>query len=171
MLSAMFVAVVPAGGVTAAEPGIYVVQPGDTLFSLARRAGLSVAAVQAANGLQDTLIAVGQRLRLPGAVASGAYRVVRGDTLFDIALRYGISVSELRANNGLIGSDIFDGQVLVVGSAVGAAAQQVPVAVPANPSAVPAAAGALHMVAFGEIFIALRLAMESRQMRCAQLTC
>ena len=169
MLSAMFVAVLPAGGVAAAEPGIYVVQPGDTLFSLARRAGMSVAAVQAANGLQDTLIAVGQRLRLPGAVASGAYRVVLGDTLFDIALRYGISVSELRAANGLVGSDILDGQVLVVGSAVGAAAQQVPVAVPANPAGVPAAAGALHVVAFGENIyrIALGYGISADALRAA----
>jgi len=48
---------------------VYTVQPGDTLYGLSRRFGVSVAALQAANGLEDTLLRVGQRLVIPdGAV-------------------------------------------------------------------------------------------------------
>jgi len=43
----------------------YVVQPGDTLYSLARRFGTTVEALKEANGLQSDLIQVGQRLRIP----------------------------------------------------------------------------------------------------------
>ena len=50
------------------EPGyiIYVVQPGDTLYDLARRFGTTVDAIVAANDIQDpNLIYVGQMLRIP----------------------------------------------------------------------------------------------------------
>jgi LysM repeat protein len=52
-------AVVPSGG--------YVVQPGDTLYSIARRYGVTVWAIAQANGIRDLgRIYVGQRLVIPG---------------------------------------------------------------------------------------------------------
>lgn len=64
--------VIPKAGVTyatpAATPGTYVVQPGDTLFGIARRYGVPAAALMQANGLTpataDT-IKVGTTLRIP----------------------------------------------------------------------------------------------------------
>ncbi len=44
---------------------VYIVAPGDTLFSLAARSGASVEAVLLANCLRDTTIYVGQALYLP----------------------------------------------------------------------------------------------------------
>jgi LysM repeat protein len=41
------------------------VQPGDTLYSISRRFGVTVAALKAANGLSDNHIASGQTLRIP----------------------------------------------------------------------------------------------------------
>lgn len=47
---------------------VYVVQRGDTMYSIARRYGTTVQAIAALNGLQDpTSIYVGQRLLIPGA--------------------------------------------------------------------------------------------------------
>lgn len=46
----------------------HIVQRGDTLFSLARRFGTTVAAIQAANGLRGSKILVGQRLIIPVCV-------------------------------------------------------------------------------------------------------
>jgi LysM repeat protein len=43
----------------------YVVQRNDTLFSIARRYGTTVEAIQAANGLSGSTIYVGQKLRIP----------------------------------------------------------------------------------------------------------
>jgi len=48
----------------------YVVQPGDTLFSLAQRFGTSVEAITAANGLADVSIRAGQELIIPLPAAS-----------------------------------------------------------------------------------------------------
>lgn len=44
----------------------YTVQKGDTLYSLARRHGTTVAALQRLNGLRSADLTVGQRLELPG---------------------------------------------------------------------------------------------------------
>ena len=43
----------------------HTVVKGDTLYSLGRRYGTSVGAIQRANGLSGTLIKIGQRLRIP----------------------------------------------------------------------------------------------------------
>jgi LysM repeat protein len=96
-----------------------VVQPGDTLSSIAARAGVSVASLAAANGLDPTGVLVsGTALRLSGASgttsgatqfvsqptsssAGGAYVVQPGDTLSAIAARAGVSVASLASANGL----------------------------------------------------------------------
>ena len=65
-----------AGGSTAsasAGGGNYVVQRGDTLYSIARRHGTTVANLSALNGISDpSQLEVGQRLRVGGAVASSS---------------------------------------------------------------------------------------------------
>lgn len=68
----------------------YTVKPGDTLYAIAQRSGLSVEALQRANGLRDSALRVGQVLRIPlpvvevpGAPAAGPTRaaVVGGVTV------------------------------------------------------------------------------------------
>jgi LysM repeat protein len=51
---------IPGGGGT-----IYIVLPGDTLFTIAQRFGTTVAAIQAANGLIGTRIDANQSLIIP----------------------------------------------------------------------------------------------------------
>ncbi|MBI4316761.1 MAG: LysM peptidoglycan-binding domain-containing protein [Chloroflexi bacterium] len=51
---------------TATPFGAYIVQSGDTLIGIAARFGISVQALQAANGLTGELILQGQQLILPG---------------------------------------------------------------------------------------------------------
>ena len=88
----------------------YTVQPGDSLNKIARRYGVSVSSLAAANGLGSTSwVYTGQRLTIPGAsspapapvTTTGSYVVRRGDTLTSIALRYGVSASQLATANGL----------------------------------------------------------------------
>lgn len=171
MILAMSAVAQPGGSALAAEPGIYIVQPGDTLFSLAQRAGMSVAAVQAANGLSSTQLAVGQRLRLPAVAGRGTHVVAAGDTLFQIALQYSTTVADLRAGNGLLGSDIFGGQVLAVGGGAGATAAAPPPPQASfelsKPARATGAAAAQHVVGAGEnIFrIALGYGISAAELR------
>ncbi len=55
----------PTAPAEAGTARVYTVQPGDTLYGLSRRFGVSVAALQAANDLEGTLLRVGQRLVIP----------------------------------------------------------------------------------------------------------
>jgi LysM repeat protein len=97
---------------TAAFAATYTVQPGDSLFKIALRFGLSTQELQSANGLGNrTMIVPGQQLVIPGAAN---YTVRAGDSLFKIAQRYGISYRELMEANGLTSSEIRPGQVLAI---------------------------------------------------------
>jgi len=105
-------------------PASCVVQPGDTVSSIAARYGLAAADVLAWNDLGwRSVIYPGQTLALtggsapttPAPAASADYTVVAGDTLFAIAQRNGLSVDALLTANGL-GHDsiIYPGQTLSI---------------------------------------------------------
>ena len=83
----------------------YAVQPGDTLYSIAKRMDTSIA-LMARFGLSAEDLVPGQVIKLPvGNPAYCAprrpYAVTEGDTAFSIARRHGISAEELRAINML----------------------------------------------------------------------
>jgi membrane-bound lytic murein transglycosylase D len=98
------------------DPVQYTIGRGETLTHVARRFGVSVAALQAANGgLNPRRIQAGQRIEIPvdgdrAAVVATAsqsqsatrtHRVKRGDTLSEIAQEYDVSVSQLRRWNSM----------------------------------------------------------------------
>jgi len=57
---------VPALPAQSAGEQVYIVRPGDTLYSISRRFGVSVQAIQQRNGLADpNIIRVGQQLIIP----------------------------------------------------------------------------------------------------------
>lgn len=105
----------------AAGPQWIVVNPGDTLFTIAERYGTTVAALVSANSLPNpNFVYSGQRLLIPGTSAinetpplsnapsekpqttSIVYYTVRpGDSLASIAERFGVSVSAIVQANGL----------------------------------------------------------------------
>ncbi len=80
-LSALTACAVPAAGTRLlAGDGattIHVVSSGETLSHIARRYGVSVAAIKGANGLRGDLIRVGQRLRIPGGSSGSFLAAVR----------------------------------------------------------------------------------------------
>jgi N-acetylmuramoyl-L-alanine amidase len=133
----------------------YVVQPGDTLWSIAAKNGFSTRSFAAANGLsEDSNVVLGSTLKIPSvaeasaALQSGAtsaaapkpmggYIVKRGDTLSALAARAGVSVQQMAYMNGLDPNG-----VLLAGSAL-----KLPTGAPvpttaARPAAVTAAAPA-----------------------------
>ena len=93
--------------VALADGWVYVVKPGDTLWGLAQRFGVSRYTLAQANGLSpNAYLYVGQRLTVPTDATSDAtttrvYVVRRGDTLSGIAARFGVSLSALARANGL----------------------------------------------------------------------
>lgn len=106
------------------------VAPGDTLYNIAKRYGVSQDNIRAWNNMPDDTVKLGTSLRVKPTSASGAsygntssatgsYRVVSGDTLYSIAQRHGMTVSQLRAVNHLQDENLRVGQTLrVTGTAV-----------------------------------------------------
>lgn len=94
----------------------YVVQPGDSLWLIARKYGTTVEAIQRQNHLTGDLIRVGQVLTIPvsGAPSYIEYTVKAGDTLWRIANQYNTTVQALMSLNGLTSDLLRIGQVLKV---------------------------------------------------------
>ena len=118
--------------------GNYLVQPGDTLYSIARRSGMSLNSLLTLNGLsQSSVIYPGQSLTISqsdsrvatkssytakplasGVSTSGTYTVQAGDTLYGIARRSGMSLNTLLSLNGLSQSSVIHpGQTLKLSGA------------------------------------------------------
>jgi LysM repeat protein len=113
-----------------ATPGqtiIYVVRMGDTLYSIARRFGVTVDALAQLNSIPNPrYIQVGQQLIIPRGTwitpvpptpqpNPVVYIVQWGDTLYSIARRYGTSVEAIALQNRIANpSRIYAGQRLVI---------------------------------------------------------
>lgn len=152
-----------------APPAAYVVQPGDTITSIANRFGLRTVDVLAWNGLSwRSVIYPGQTLSLTAGAAPTAppaqaatdstatHTVAAGDTVFSIAQRHGTSVDAVLAANGLTrASVIYPGQQLLLSGASGSAPSPVAVAVTAPAPAPVAAGGQTHAVAAGDTLFAI----------------
>lgn len=96
------------------------VRPGENLWVIARRYGVSVDELQRWNGLGgDSLIRPGDRILVnmtqPGSSQNREYTVRRGDSLWTIARRHDVSVRELMRWNGLNeGAILRPGQTLTI---------------------------------------------------------
>ncbi|MGE5557071.1 MAG: LysM peptidoglycan-binding domain-containing protein [Bacillota bacterium] len=100
----------------------YIIRPGDTLFAVARRFGITLERLLAANPqiTNPAVIFPGQRIRIPVVTPpSQAYIVQAGDTLIRIAQRFGITLGQLLAANPQITNAdlIFTGQRILIPAA------------------------------------------------------
>jgi membrane-bound lytic murein transglycosylase D len=99
----------------AASSRFHIVKRGETLTSIGRKYGLSVAALRKTNRLRSGRIQVGKKLvvaRRKPKTRSVVYRVRPGDTLIGISSQFGVPVPELRKINNLRSTAIFSGQRL-----------------------------------------------------------
>ncbi len=98
------------------SPTRYRVRSGDSLWSIARRYGTTIARIQRQNALASSRIYSGQVLEISvgDGVASAPirYHVREGDSLWNIARKHGTTVAEIRSTNALASSRILPGQVL-----------------------------------------------------------
>lgn len=75
------------------------VKKGDTLYAISRKHGVPVRSLISVNGLRAPYaLAVGQKLRLPGAMT---HTVRKGETGYSISRKYGVTVSSLMRSNGI----------------------------------------------------------------------
>jgi len=137
----------------------YVVVKGDTFAKIAKKNGVSVKAIQAANpGIEPTKLKVGQKLSIPasaggasamtgGPVSTGSgvagetYTVKSGDSLTKIAKAHGTTIKAIRAENKLTTDHIKVGQKLKIPARAEAAAPVIAPAPMPSPDTAPAPAG------------------------------
>ena len=94
---------------------IHVVQPGDTMYRIARQYGVSMERLLQDNQLENpSHLVVGQTIVVQ--YPSLTHTVRAGDSLYSIAQTHGVTVAQLLRNNPVLqGRDlIFPGQVIVV---------------------------------------------------------
>jgi membrane-bound lytic murein transglycosylase D len=110
------------------------VKRGETVFSIARKYGVSVSSIRSYNKLgSKKKLVQGRRLTIPMAdmenyaagksknkdyqseiSPSGRYKVKKGDTLMMISRRFGVPLNQLKEMNGLETGEIFVGQNLKI---------------------------------------------------------
>jgi LysM repeat protein len=132
----------------------YVVVHGDTLGKIAKKNGVTLSALKAANpGVEPTKLKVGQKLTIPAGgtapAANGAsaapdtgmggetYTVKSGDSLTKIAKAHGTTVKAIESENNLSTTKIKVGQKLKIPAKAEAAAPAAPAPVP-PPATAPA---------------------------------
>ena len=98
----------------------YVVKSGDTLWSIAKKYGVSVDELKEKNNLSSNALSINQILIIPTKDETvdedngDYYTVVAGDTLYGIANRYGLTVDELKSLNNLTSNTLSIGQKLLI---------------------------------------------------------
>ena len=138
----------------------YTVVSGDTLSRIAKRHGVSVRALEAANpSVVPTRLQIGQKLVIPSASSSSTttanpmvapadgsiYTVKSGDTLIRIARRHGTTVRAIQRANHLVSTKILVGQKLKIPSKADATPA------PSAPASAPAAAPTSDTVPTGAL--------------------
>lgn len=105
-------------GITSAGES-YTVKSGDSLWSIAKKTGVSVEELKNANNLTGNLLSVGQILKIPKLQVEEdenyiVYTVQGGDSLYAIANKYGVSVNQLLNYNNLSSPNLSIGQQILI---------------------------------------------------------
>ena len=102
---------------------MYTVKRGDTLFSIAKKYGISVESIKKLNYLDSNNLYIGQVLRIPEMYTKPedmimpefvSYTVKKGDSLYTIARNYNTTVDAIIKDNSLSNSLLSVGQNLKI---------------------------------------------------------
>lgn len=104
------------------SPGTYIVQPGDSMWKISQKYGVSLEALLYENGMADgSLIYVGQKIYIPSTSGGKPYVqyvshvVAKGEYLWLLSYKYGVPVQEIADANGITTSTVlYEGQTLKI---------------------------------------------------------
>ena len=97
----------------------YIVQKGDSLWSISKKYGITVDELKTFNNLSSNILSIGQILRIPRSDINNntnTYTVKKGDSLWLIAKNNNTSVEEIKRLNNLTSNLLSIGQVLKIPS-------------------------------------------------------
>ena len=101
----------------------YKVVSGDTLYSIAKKYGVSIDTIMSDNALKNNVLSIGQNLKIRVSgdaveecfgeeVSTNIYTVVKGDTLYSIARKFNTTVDNIKSKNNLSSNTLSVGQIL-----------------------------------------------------------
>jgi LysM repeat protein len=103
----------------------HVVQPSETLFSIAKKYNVDIDRIVSVNHLQNHNLKIGQELLIPGSVQASSptstsdskvyHSVSSGETLFSLSRTYQVDVDQIKKWNNLTDNNLRLGQMIVVG--------------------------------------------------------
>ena len=108
------------------DDNYYVVQKGDSLWSISSKLGVSVSDIKKSNNLSSNNLSIGQVLIIPSKKSDdeesnaeeNVYVVKKGDSLWLIAKNYNTSVDEIKRLNNLSSNTLSIGQRLKIPNAI-----------------------------------------------------
>ena len=104
---------IPTKEIYEGEENVYIVQKGDTLYSVAMANNTTVDELKRINNLTSNILSTGQLLKIPSALLpESTYIVKKGDSLYSIANKYNTTIDELKRINNLTSNILSIGQVL-----------------------------------------------------------
>ncbi|WBL16762.1 LysM peptidoglycan-binding domain-containing protein [Sutcliffiella sp. NC1] len=110
----------PNGQATDSSAVHYIVAPGDTLWTIARKFGTTIDYIKRGNNLTSDILHVNQQLIIPIAF----HKVEVGDYLSVLARDYKTTISAIREANGLTNDSVRLGQTLIIPAIVSVSKSQ-----------------------------------------------
>ncbi len=92
----------------------YIVNSGDTLYSIAKKYNVNVNELMEFNNLNNNMIGIGEEILIPKSKNYITYFVRTGDTLNSIANKFNTTVENIMQTNNLNTSDVTIGQLLII---------------------------------------------------------
>ena len=92
----------------------YIVQSGDSLYSIANKFNTTVDNIKKINNLTSNILQIGQVLKLSDETNDDLYIVKKGDSLYSIANKYNTTVDNIKKINNLTSNILQIGQKLKI---------------------------------------------------------